>query len=80
MASKNKSKNPATGKIVNTKKKSSNIPTVSVLFVEQTKGGELARRLQKAELELGEKTGYRIRIVENAGTQLRRGGRRTAIR
>ena len=72
MASKNKSKNPATGKIVNTKKKSSNIHTVSVLFVEQTKGGELARRLQKAELELGEKTGYRTRIVENAGAQLKR--------
>ena len=53
-------------------KKNSNNPTISVLFVEQNKAGELARRLQKAEQDLGEKTGYKIRIVENAGTQLKR--------
>jgi hypothetical protein len=48
-----------------------NIPTISVLFVEQTPGGALAKNLQKAEVELGMKTGYRVRIVENAGSALK---------
>ena len=41
-----------------------------MLFVEQTKGGTLAKRLQQAEQDLGLKTGYKIRVVENAGTAL----------
>ena len=49
-----------------------NIPTISVLFVEQTPGGALAKRIQEAETDIGRKTGYRIRIVENAGSQLKR--------
>ena len=52
-------------------RKGKNIPTISVLFVEQTPGGALARNLQKAEVDLGLKTGYRIRIVENAGSALK---------
>ena len=39
-------------------------PTRSVLFVDNTAGGELARRFQKAKEEAGMVTGYRIRITE----------------
>ena len=59
-----KIKNPAM-------RKGKNIPTISVLFVEQTPGGTLAKNLQNAETELGLKTGYRVRIVENAGSALK---------
>jgi hypothetical protein len=52
-------------------RKGKQIPTISVLFVEQTPGGALAKSLQKAEVELGMKTGYRVRIVENAGSALK---------
>ena len=45
-------------------------PTRSVMFVDNTAGGELAKRLQAAEDELGEATGYRIRIAESAGSAL----------
>ena len=45
---------------------------ISVLFVEQTPGGALAKRLQEAETEINKKTGYKIIIVENAGSQLKR--------
>jgi hypothetical protein len=38
--------------------------TRSVLFVDNTAGGELARRFQKAKEEAGMVTGYRIRITE----------------
>ena len=53
-------------------KKQEQVPTLSVLFLEQTQGGALAKRLQQAELELGMKTGFRMRVVENAGTALKR--------
>ena len=52
-------------------RKGKSIPTISVLFVEQTPGGALARNLQQAEVTLGMKTGYRIRVVENAGSALK---------
>ena len=45
-------------------------PTISVLFVDQTVGGELAKRLQQVEDRLADVTGYRIRISETSGTQL----------
>ena len=41
-------------------------PTISVLFVDQTKGGILAKRLQEAEDRLAAITGYRIRVTENS--------------
>ena len=44
--------------------------TISVLFVDQTVGGELAKRLQQVEDRLADVTGYRIRISETSGTQL----------
>ena len=43
-------------------------PTRSVFFVDNTAGGELARRLQEAEVELVIATGYRERIVESSGS------------
>jgi hypothetical protein len=45
-------------------------PIRSVMFVDNSGGGELARRLQEAEEGLGRATGYRVRIVESAGTPL----------
>ena len=47
-------------------------PTIGVMFVDQTMGGVLAKRLQEVEDRLAGVTGYRIRMVESAGTQLRR--------
>ena len=62
---------PTGGKKAITKKQEQ-VPTLSVLFVEQTKGGALAKQLQQAELDLGMKTGFKVRVVENAGTALKR--------
>ena len=45
-------------------------PTRTVLFLDNTAGGELARRFQKAEEEAGLVSGYRVRITESAGTAL----------
>ena len=47
-----------------------NIETTSVMFVENTPFGELARRLQECEDRLAEITGRRIKIVEMGGTKL----------
>ena len=47
-------------------------PTRSVLFVDTSAGGILARMYQEAEEEAGATTGYRIRITESAGTPLSR--------
>ena len=44
--------------------------TVAVMFVDQTVGGLLAKRLQEVEDRISRYTGYRIRIVESSGTQL----------
>jgi hypothetical protein len=51
------------------KKRRNLVETVGVMFVEQMKGGALAKRLQQVEDRLG---GQEFRIVENAGNQLRR--------
>ena len=40
------------------------------MFVPCTKGGELARRLREAEMELGKQTGIRLKITERAGTKI----------
>ena len=45
-------------------------PTISVVFVEQTVGGRLARLLQEAEDGLAEMTGFRIRVTETSGAKL----------
>ena len=41
-------------------------PPVSVLFVDNTKNGMLAKMLQKVEKRLGGITSYRVRIAESA--------------
>ena len=46
------------------------IKTISVMFIPCTRGGELARRMREAEEELGRQTGYKIKIVERAGTKI----------
>ena len=45
-------------------------PTISVMFVEQTVGGVLAKRLKEVEDRLAAITGYRVRITETSGSQL----------
>ena len=50
---------------------SEEIRTASVLFVDQTPKGELARRLRELEPRLAKITGFRIKIVERGGTKLK---------
>ena len=45
--------------------------TVTVMFVSQTVGGELARRLQREENKIAKMTKERIRIVERSGTTVK---------
>ena len=45
-------------------------PTKSVVFIDNTGGGELARRFQEAEEEQGRATEYRVRVAESAGSAL----------
>ena len=47
-------------------------PPVSVLFVDNTRAGMLAKMLQKEEKRLGGITSYRVRIAESAGMALSR--------
>ena len=41
-----------------------------VLFVPYTPGGELAKRMREAEAKLETLTGYKLKVVERAGTKL----------
>ena len=50
---------------------SEEIRTTSVLFVDQTPKGELARRLRELEPRLAKITGFRIKIVVRGGTKLK---------
>ena len=43
----------------------------SVLFVEATPGGELAKQLRKREAELNNKNEWRIKIVETGGVKIK---------
>ena len=43
-------------------------PTKSVVFIDNTGGGELERRFQEATKEQGMATGYRVRVAESAGS------------
>ena len=45
-------------------------PAISVMYMEQTPGGKLAKLLQEAEDDLAEMTGFRIRITETSGAKL----------
>merc|ERR1711940_126175 len=57
------------------KKKGDNIQNeqpISVMFVDNTAGGLLTKRLQAEEIKLGKMTGYRVRMAESAGMPLSR--------
>jgi hypothetical protein len=54
------------------RKKPISPPTIGVMFVEQTPGGLLAKRLQEVEDRLAKASGYRLRMVELSGTPLSR--------
>ena len=54
----------------NKKDSLNNEAPISVLFIDNTKGGMLAKRLQSEESRLSTMTGYRIRVAEAAGTPL----------
>ena len=47
------------------------VPTTTVLFVDITVGGELARRIRAEEDKLAAMTGFRVRVVESGGTQIK---------
>ena len=60
-------------RIVNKKSRADRVmmdPPISVLFVDKTKYGSLAKMLQEEEKRLGGITSYRVRIVESAGMAL----------
>ena len=47
------------------------IPTTSILFVDHTPGGELAKRFREAERQLSQVTGFRVKIAEKNGTAVK---------
>ena len=47
------------------------IPTRTVLFVENTKGGELAKRLREVERKTQNMMGFKTKIVEGVGSKLK---------
>ena len=63
---------PRTGKTkcTSTEEQDQGKPVKAVMFVPYTVGSELAKRLRDAEGKLETLTGYRLKIVERAGTNL----------
>ena len=45
---------------------------MTVLFVPQTRRGELAKRLQHVENDIAKVTGSRVRVVERGGTMVKK--------
>ena len=39
-----------------------------VLFVDHTQGSQLAKKMKTEEFKLAEVTGYKVKVVEKAGT------------
>ena len=54
----------------NKKKKGPPPPIRSVLFLDNTANGELVKRMNRGEEDLGEATNLRVRMAESAGTPL----------
>ena len=50
--------------------KSSQRPAAAVMFTPYTTNSALAKSMREAEEKLGELTGYKIKVVESAGTRL----------
>ena len=68
---KNKPKNNIKNKSKNKNQKP--VPRIkSVLFVLRTEKAELLKQLRSEEAKLSEFTGYRVKLVERSGIQLRR--------
>ena len=47
------------------------IKTRTVLFVEHTPGGELSKRIRETLSRLEDMMGFRIKVVERTGTQIK---------
>ena len=62
---------PATPSPIRGEEAQARIPVTTVLFVEQTPGGEYARRMREAEEVLARITGWRVKIVERSGTTMK---------
>ena len=56
------------GKTTRVTTRQEEIKTTTVLFVDQTPGGQLAKRMREAEVQLAAITGFRVKIVEKNGT------------
>ena len=65
-------KNLKTRKNPKTNENNNILEVKSVLFVPHTPGSELAKRLRKEEERVSSVAGYRVKIVERTGTQIRR--------
>ena len=52
------------------RKRGQPLTTRSVMFLDNTANAELIRRMQKVEEDIGEKTNWRVRMTEAAGTPL----------
>ena len=61
---------PATRKSMSTTPLQDSI--ISVLFIDNTKGGVLDKMFREEEKRLGNMTGYKIRVAEMAGMALSR--------
>jgi hypothetical protein len=47
-------------------------PPISVIFIDNTKNGTLAKMLQETEKRPGRMTSYRVRVAESVGMALSR--------
>ena len=55
----------------NNKKRKKEVKTTAVIFVDNTKDGELARKMRDVIERLEDILGYRIKVVERSGTPLK---------
>ena len=70
-------KEPETGEtgakgntVKNKKEATNNIQTRTVLFVENNRGGSLAKRLREVEKRTSELVGFKTKVVERVGTKV----------
>ena len=63
-------KEPTRGKNVKKTVEDRDLKTRAVLFVEQTPGGELAKKIRDQLQHMGSSLGFRIRVVERTGRNI----------
>ena len=51
-------------------KKGKGLDVISVMFVQRTEGGKLVDALRREEHVIAERAGYRVKLVEKAGSKL----------